>query len=511
MNDPYPSAPAELEGPAPAETDRTAADDAAQSAHYHRLRWFALALVCAASFMEILDAQIVTVAIPSIERSLNMSVAHVQWTLSGYSVAFGGLLLIGGRAADLLGRRRMFIIGVAAFTLFSALSALAWTGAVLIGARIGQGVSAAGMAPAEMAILAGTFTDDAERGKAFGIAGAVTAAGGSAGALIGGPFVQWLGWRSVFLLNVPIGAVIFILSPIVLARTTERFASKINLTGTLTGGGALVLLIYAINQAPGASWLRPTVLWPLCGFVVLGAGFVENQRRSAQPLLPVRILHSRSLVGGNLVIVAAAICVFGEGIVLTQYAQQIIGYDPLEFGLMSAVGPAMAAIGSIASQRFLPKVGLRPVAAVGLALIALGCGLLTFLPVHGDFVRNMLPGMLILGLGLGAGTVAGTIASITGIDESDLGVASGVSNIAFAIGGALGVAGLTSIGLAWTRHVLGRPAITDALARTEGFRWAFAVAAAIAVLGVIAALTLIPGRSPEEPETSSTREDETVN
>lgn len=500
MNDSSPSASAEREGPSVDEADRPAADDAGQSTYFHRLRWFALALVCAASFMEILDAQIVTVAIPSIERSLHMSAAHVQWTLSGYSVAFGGLLLIGGRAADLFGRRRMFIISVAAFTLFSLLSALAWTGGVLIGARIAQGVSAAGMAPAEMAILASLFSDDAERGKAFGIAGAVTAAGGSAGALIGGPFVQWLGWRSVFLLNVPIGVAIFILSPIVLARTTDRFASKINLTGALTGGGALVLLVYAINQAPGESWVRPTVLWPLCGFVILGIGFVVNQRRSSQPLLPVRIFRSRSLVGGNLVILAAAICVFGEGIVLTQYAQQIIGYDPLEFGLMTAVGPSMAAIGAMTSQRVLPKVGLRSVAAVGLALIALGCVLLAFLPAHGDYVHNMLPGMLILGLGLGAGTVAATIASITGVDEKDLGVASGINNIAFATGGALGVAGLTSIGLAWTRHVSGHPGISDALARTEGFRWAFGVAAGIAALGVIAALTLIPGRSPGEQQ-----------
>ncbi len=497
MSNSSPSVSAQVrERPPLAEADLPAVDGAA----YHRLRWFALALVCAASFMEILDAQIVTVAIPSIERSLGLSAGHVQWLLSGYTVAFGGLLLVGGRAADLFGRRRMFIIGVGGFTLFSLLSALAWTGSVLIAARVGQGVSAAAMAPAEMAILVSTFSDGAERGKAFAIAGAVTAAGGSAGALIGGPFVQWLGWRSIFFLNVPIGVAIFAMSPVVLARSRERFGSKINLSGALTVGGALLLLVYAINQAPGASWLHPTVLWPLCGFVILGALFVVNQKLSAQPLVPVRIFRSRTLIGGDLVIFAAAICVFGEGIVLTQYAQQIIGYDPLEFGLMTAVIPTMAMIGAIASQRAVSKAGLRPVAAIGLTLMALGCGLLTQLSPHGDFIHDMLPGMLILGLGLGAGTVAASIASITGIDENDAGVASGINNMAFAIGGALGVAGLTSIGLAWTRHVLGRPGMSVAQARTEGFQWAMAAATAVAVLGVIAALTLLGKRSPEEQQ-----------
>jgi EmrB/QacA subfamily drug resistance transporter len=497
MSDSSVSVSAEVREGAPlAQADLLTVDGTA----YHRLRWFALALVCAASFMEILDAQIVTVAIPSIERSLGLSAGHVQWLLSGYAVAFGGLLLVGGRAGDLFGRRRMFIISVAGFTLFSLLSALAWTGSVLIAARVGQGVSAAGMAPAEMAILVNAFSDDVERGKAFAIAGAVTAAGGSAGALIGGPFVQWLGWRSIFFLNVPIGAAIFAMSPVVLAGVRERLESKINLTGAMTGAGALLLLVYAVNQAPGASWLRPAVLWPLCGFVILGALFVVNQKLSAEPLVPVRIFRSRALIGGNLVMFAAAVCVFGQGIVLTQYAQQIIGYDPLEFGLMTAVVPTMAVIGSIASQRAVSKVGLRPVAAISLTLIALGCGLLTQLSPHGDFVRDMLPGMLILGPGLGAGTVAASIAAITGIDPNDAGVASGISNISFAIGGALGVAGLTSIGLAWAGHVLGRPGMSAAVARTEGFQWAMAVAAAVALLGVIAALTLLGKRSPEEQQ-----------
>jgi EmrB/QacA subfamily drug resistance transporter len=451
-------------------------------------RWYALALLCAASFLVILDAQIVTVAAPSIQRDLGLSGSGLQWILSGYALTFGGLLLLGGRAADLFGRRRVFMAGVALFAVASLLCGLAWTGPVLILARIVQGASAALMAPAAMAIIITTFPEGRERNRALGMSGAVAAAGGSAGALAGGPLTQGLGWHWIFLLNVPIGLAMLALSPVLLQPSpAAQDGRRVDLAGALTICGALVLLVDGITQVPGNGWAAARTLVPLAGSVLLLASFLVVESRSARPLVPLRIFRSRTLVGGNLVIVSAAVGAYGQGLLTSLYAQEVLGYTPAQFGLMTAVVPVTAVLASVLSQRLVTRHGFGIVAAVSMTAMAVGCALLTQLSASGSFAADLLPGLLVLGPGLGAATVAASIAAVAGVAERESGLASGISNTSFQIGGAFGVALLTTIAAARTAQVDG---LEDA-ALTAGFRVAFAVAAVVSLLGALAAATLL--------------------
>ena len=456
-------------------------------------RWYALALLCAASFLVILDAQIVTVAAPSIQRDLGLSGSGLQWILSGYALTFGGLLLLGGRAADLFGRRRVFMAGVALFAVASLLCGLAWTGAVLILARIVQGASAALMAPAAMAIIITTFPEGRERNRALGMSGAVAAAGGSAGALAGGPLTQGLGWHWIFLLNVPIGLAMLALSPVLLQPSpVAQDGRRVDLAGALTICGALVLVVDGITQVPGNGWAAARTLVPLVGSVLLFVSFLVVESRSARPLVPLRIFRSRTLVGGNLVIVTAAVGAYGQGLLTSLYAQEVLGYTPAQFGLMTAVVPVTAVLASVLSQRLVTRHGFGIVAAVSMTAMAVGCGLLTQLSASGSFAADLLPGLLVLGPGLGAATVAASIAAVAGVAERESGLASGISNTSFQIGGAFGVALLTTIAAARTAQVDG---LEDA-ALTAGFRVAFAVAAVVSLLGALAAVTLLRRTSP---------------
>jgi len=259
--------------------------------------------------------------------------------------------------------------------------------------------------------------------------------------------------------------------------------------------------------APAEGWTRAQVAWSLGGCALLGALFALNQKISASPLVPLRIFRSRTVIGGNVVMLTAAFCVFGQGITLTQYAQQILRYSPFQFGLMSAAVPATAVIGSIVCQRIVARAGLRSAAAASMGLMALACLVLTQISPHGTFVRDMLPGMIIFGPGLGAGMVAASIASVAGVSGEDSGVASGINNVSFQIGAALGVAGLTATALAWGGHVLTRSHTAYAVAATKGFQMAFAVAAGVALLGLLAAVTLIGKRGADDHQPESAAPD----
>ena len=446
-------------------------------------RWYALALLCAASFLVILDAQIVTVAVPSIQHDLDLTSSGVQWVLSGYSLTFGGLLLLGGRAADLFGRRRIFMTGVALFATTSLLCGLAWSPAVLLVARAAQGASAAMMAPSAMAILVATFAEGRERNRALGVSGAMAAAGGSAGALGGGPLTQGLGWQWIFLLNVPIGIAMLVLSPVLLQKQEPTTAQRrVDLTGALTICGALVLFVDAVAQVPGNGWTAPRVLVPLVASLVLFTLFVTVERRAAHPLVPLRIFSSRTLVGGNLVTLTAAVGAYGQGLLTALYAQDVLGYTPAEFGLMTAVVPVTAVIASGISQRMVTRRGFRVVAVVSMSLMTAGFVLLTQVSADGNYAADLLPGLVLIGPGLGAATVAASIAAVAGVAEHETGLASGISNTSFQIGGAFGVAMLTTVAAARTG---------DSANLTSGYRLAFAVAAAVSLLGVLAAATLL--------------------
>jgi EmrB/QacA subfamily drug resistance transporter len=457
-------------------------------------RWKALALLCTAFFMVILDSAIVVVALPSIDADLAFSAGDLQWVLSAYLLSFGGLLLLGGRASDLLGRRRMFIAGTALFALASLGAGLAGTAEALLTARTVQGVAAAIMTPTALSILTTTFQEGAERNKALGIWGSTGAIGGTAAWLIGGPITDGLGWEWIFFINVPVAAAVAALSPVLLneSRATDG-QRRFDFAGAATITAALVALVYAVVEAPDAGWTAGQTLGLFAAAAVLTAVFVRIESRSAAPLAPLGVFRSRSLVGGNLVLFALGTTGFGVPFILTQYAQEVLGWSPIQFGLGSVVMPVTAVIGTLAAQAIATKGGVRRVAVVAMALTGLGSLLLTQVSVDGSYVGDLLFALLLLGPGIGAAYVAGSIASLTGVAESEAGLASGLNNASFQIGGAVGVAILSTVA------VSGAHGADSLAALTNGFQSAFAVAIAIAALGMLAAALLLGGRRAPEP------------
>jgi EmrB/QacA subfamily drug resistance transporter len=453
-------------------------------------RWKALALLCTAFFMVILDSAIVIVALPSIDADLAFSGGDLQWVLSAYLLSFGGLLLLGGRAADLLGRRRMFLVGTGLFALASLGAGLAGTAAALLAARAVQGVAAAIMTPTALSILMTTFPEGAERNKALGIWGSTGAIGGTAAWLIGGPITDGLGWEWIFFINVPVAAVVAALSPVLLRESRATVGQRrFDFAGAATITAALVALVYAVVEAPEAGWASGQTLGLLALAAGLTAVFVGIESRSGAPLAPLGVFRSRSLVGGNLVLFALGTTGFGVPFILTQYAQEVLGWSPIQFGLASVVMPVTAVIGTVTAQAIATKGGVRAVAVVAMALTGLGSLLLTQVSVGGSYVGDLLFALLILGPGIGAAYVAGSIASLTGVAETEAGLASGLNNASFQIGGAVGVAILSTVAVSGANGA-------DLAALTDGFQSAFAVAIVVAALGAVAAGLLL-GRSRE--------------
>src|SRR6185312_9473757 len=343
-------------------------------------RWKALALLCTAFFMVILDSAIVVVALPSIGADLHFSAGDLQWVLSAYLLSFGGLLLLGGRAADLLGRRRVFMVGTGLFALASLACGLAVSVPALIAARVVQGTAAAIMTPTALSIVMTTFEEGAERNKALGIWAAIGGIGATAAWLVGGPITDGLGWQWIFFINVPVAIGVTALSPALLRESRASGPlRRFDVGGAVTITAALVALVYA-------------------------------------------------LVGGNLVLFALGMLAFGMPFILTQYAQDVLHYSPLEFGLASVVMPVTAALGSMTGQAIATRGGLRAIAAGGLALTGLGCLLLTQVSVDGSYLGDMFFGLLAFGPGLGAAYVAGSIGSLAGVAEADAGLAAGLNN-----------------------------------------------------------------------------------
>ncbi len=449
-------------------------------------RWKALALLCTAFFMVILDSAIVVVALPSIDADLGFSAGDLQWVLSAYLLSFGGLLLLGGRAADLLGRRRVFIAGTALFALASLACGLSGSVDMLIAARVVQGMAAAIMTPTALSIVMTMFEEGAERNKALGIWGAIGGIGATSAWLIGGPVTDGLGWEWIFFINVPVAAGVAALSAVLLRESRDRrHGRQFDLAGAVTITGALVALVYAVVEAPDAGWAGGQTLGLLGISAVLLALFAVIEARSAAPLAPLRVFGSRALVGGNLVLFALGMLAFGMPFILTQYAQGVLHYSPLEFGLASVVMPVTAAVGSITGQAIATRGGLRAVAVTGMTLTGLGCLLLTWVSVDGSYLGDMFFALLIFGPGLGAAYVAGSIGSLAGVAERDAGLASGLNNSSFQIGGAVGVAIMSTVAVSQAE---GADPLT---AMTNGFQSAFATAIIFAAVGLLVAIALL--------------------
>jgi EmrB/QacA subfamily drug resistance transporter len=456
-------------------------------------RWKALALLCTAFFMVILDSAIVVVALPSIDADLAFSAGDLQWVLSAYLLSFGGLLLLGGRAADLLGRRRMFILGTGLFALASLGAGLAGTAGALLTARVVQGVAAAIMTPTALSIVMTTFPEGAERNKALGIWGSTGAIGGTAAWLVGGPITSGLGWEWIFFINVPVAVVVAALSPILLGESRAAVGKRrFDIAGAVTITAALVALVYAVVEAPKTGWTDGQTLGLLALAAVLTMVFVAIESRSAAPLAPLGVFRSRSLVGGNLVLFALGTTGFGVPFILTQYAQEVLGWSPIHFGLASVVMPVTAVIGTLTAQKIATNGAIRQVAVAAMALTALGSLLLTQVSVNGSYLGDLFFALLILGPGIGAAYVAGSIASLTGVAHTEAGLASGLNNASFQIGGAVGVAILSSVAMS------GAHGANSLTALTNGYQSAFAAAIAVAALGIIAAGLLLGKR--REPQ-----------
>ena len=455
-------------------------------------RWWALAVLCGAFFMVILDANIVIVALPSIDADLGFSEQGLQWVISAYALTFAGLLLLGGRAADLLGRRRLFMVGLLFFTAASLICALAWSPGALIGARAFQGIGAAIMTPTALSIISTTF-EGAERNKALAIWGMLGAFGATAGYLIGGPLVDGPGWEWIFFINIPVGLIALGLSPVLLRETRATTTTRsYDPAGALTVTGALVLLVYSLVEAPDAGWGSLQTILLFGGSAALLATFAVIESRHPAPLVPLRFLRSRTVVGANGVMLVFGAVGFGMPFVVTQYAQQVLGYSALEFGASFVVTPVAAAVGMSVAQAAIARVGFRPVAATGMALLGAGSLLLTQASVGGNYFGDIFLGILVFGCGIGPVFATATIAALEGVAEREAGLASGLSNTAFQLGGALGVAIVSTVAVSRSEGFLAAGEGAEPLvALTEGFQSAFVACVVLAGIGAALALLLL--------------------
>jgi EmrB/QacA subfamily drug resistance transporter len=463
-------------------------------------RWQALALLGTAFFMVILDSTIVLTAIPSMQAELGLPVATVQWVLTGYALAFGGLMLLGGRVADLWGRRRMFVAGLALFGLSSLACGLAGSAGVLLAARAVQGVSAAIMAPTALALVMTTFPEGPERNKALAVWGGLGGVGATAGLLAGGVITAGMGWEWVFFLNVPVAAVLIALCPVLLRESRDTGTPRsVDIAGAGTVTGALVLLVFAVVTAPDAGWVSVRTIGLFVAAAVLLGVFLLIESRAKAPLVPLRIFRLRTLVAGNVVLFTAGIALDGMLFPLTLYAQQVLGHSALQAGLLSAAMTVTSIAGAFVGQAVVTRIGLRRLAAAGIVLVVAGCLLLLGVTAEGNPLVQVLPAMLVFGAGLGGAFVACQIAALTGVRDQESGLAAGLIDTSFHLGNALGIAIATSVAVVTTAAVrLADPGVAPSVALTDGFRAAFGMTAVAAVLALLAAVVLIP-RHPSHP------------
>jgi EmrB/QacA subfamily drug resistance transporter len=452
-------------------------------------KWVVLVLVCFAQFMVVLDATIVNVALPSIQTDLGLSEANLQWIVNAYTLVFGGFLLLGGRAGDLIGRKRLFLGGIVVFTVASLLNGFAVNEGMLIGSRALQGLGAAFISPAALSIISTTFEEGAERARALGVWAAIGIGGAAFGLVLGGLLTQLLSWPWIFFVNVPVGIVTFALALRLIPESRDEHAHRsFDVAGAVSVTGGLMSLVYAIVKAETAGWGSVTTIGFFTLSAVLLASFVAIELRSKAPLVRLSIFRVRSLLTANVVMLLVASGVFAMFFFNTLYIQRVLGYGPLEAGL--AILPFTAGVmlsAGLASQ-FAPRVGVRPVAALGMLVSAIGMLLLVRLPVDGTYVADVLPSLIVTSLGMGAVFMPLTLTATTGLEDEDQGLASGLFNTSQQIGGALGLAILSTLAASKTTSA-GGP--TDPEALVTGFHWAFAGGAAFVLAGLVTMLVLL--------------------
>jgi len=466
-------------------------------------RWLVLVIACLAQFMVVLDATVVNVALPSIQHGLHFSAANLPWVINGYTLIFGGFLLLGGRAADLLGRKRLFTIGIALFSLASLLNGLAQSSAILIAGRALQGLGGALVSPAALSIVTTTFTKQEERTKALGVWSAIAAGGGAVGLLLGGVLTDLASWQWIFIVNVPVGAATLALAlRLVPESRADLHHRSFDLAGALTVTGGLVVLVYTIIKAQAYGWGSPRTIGLAATAVALLVAFVFIERRSKAPLVRLDIFRVRSLAVADTVMLLVASGLFGMFFFASLYVQEILGYSPLRAGLAFLPVTGGIVIGAGISQQLIRRLGVRNVAIGGIAIATIGMVVLTQLPVHGSYLGNLLVGLLPMSIGMGLTFVPITLLGTGGVSRDDAGLASGLFNTAQQVGGSLGLAILSTLAASQTAKLLTGSGVhvssaAAVAARVSGYHVAFAAAAVM--LGA-AALLLATALRPRDLE-----------
>jgi EmrB/QacA subfamily drug resistance transporter len=463
-------------------------------------RWKALAVLGIAYLMVVLDVSIVNVALPSIQTDLGFAPEDLQWVVSGYALTFGGFLLLGGRAGDLLGRRRIFMIGLAAFAAFSLLAGLSTSPGMLIFARLMQGAAGAILSPSVFSIVSVTFREGSERNKALGILGAIAGSGAAIGVLLGGVLTQYAGWEWIFFVNVPIGLATI---PLVLRYVDESradgLAKHFDSAGAVTVTGSLMLLVYGLTQTTNVGWGSARTIGVLIGSAVLMVAFLAIEHRSRSPLVPLGFFRRRTPTGANIVGFGLGTMVFGMFFLLSLYMQQVLHFSALKTGVGYLAVALTAVVASGIAQAAVTKIGVKPALATGLALLGGGLAYFTQVSPQGSYVSDLLPGFLLVGVGLGFSFVPVSIAALAGATGTDAGLASGLINTSQQVGGALGLAVLATVSTTHTENLLAQGQ-QPAEALTSGFALAFWVGVVFAAVSLVATLLYLRREDLVNPE-----------
>lgn len=462
-----------------------------------------LLVVALAQFMVVLDISIVNIAIPDISRDLNFKPADLQWVITIYTLCFGGFLLLGGRAADLFGRKRVFLIGVAAFTLTSLLVGLSQSSGMIVALRALQGLSAAFMSPAALSIIITTFKEGAERNKALGVWGGVAAAGAAAGVLLGGVLTEYFGWRWDFFVNIPMGLFILYMAQRVIIESKTKLAhNHLDLPGAALVTTGLMLLVFSLVKAPDYGWTSTNIVLLLLTSFVLLAAFVANEYHSKQPLIPLDIFKNRNLSGSNLVQMSITAGMFAMFFFLSLYIQTILQFSPVKSGLAFLPVTIVIGVASAIVSVLVTRIGYKIPMVVAPLFLCAGMVLFSNMPVDGTYLGDVLPGLILMSLGLGFSFVTITIAATSGVPADRSGLASGILNTSQQIGGALGLAVLSGVFASKVTETVQATGDQTA-AQVAGFHDAFLVGAAFAFAASVLAFVLIKQRRGESPQSEA--------
>ncbi len=464
--------------------------------------WFILVVLALAQFMVVLDISIVNVMLPTVEKAFHLTPQSLQWIITAYTLTFGGFLLLGGRAADLYGRRKVFLIGVTVFTLASLADGLSTSGGMLISLRALQGLAGAFMSPAALSIVLVTYKQGHERNLALSVWGAVGAGGAAVGVLLGGIITQYLGWRWNFFINVPIGIFVLIAAvSVVKKHENEEKNTSLDLPGAISITGALISLVYGLVKAPTNGWTSHSSLIYFGISAILIAFFIWNENHVKHPLVPLSIFKIRNLSAANTMQLFTAAGLFSVFFFTTLYIQQILGYSPVKTGVSFLIIPFVIGISATNAPKLIQKVGYKPILVVAPLITGLGLFMLGHLPVHGDYFKNLMPGLIVMGFGLGFTFVTILVAATDGVPGHLSGLASGLVNTAQQIGGALGLAVLSGIAASATvkyissAHSLSQSTIIAGT--VHGYRQGFYISVIFSVTASLVALVVIKQKNPK--------------